>query len=464
MNAARFKIRQFVENNTVEMISTLSKLVKIPSIRGEAEEGYPYGREPARALEKMLEIAEKMGFTVKNHENRVGTIDFYPEGEPTLGILCHLDVVPVSAGWKTPPFELTLKNGSLYGRGSIDNKGPAVSVLYAMYALKKLGVELSQNVRFIVGTDEECGSSDLAYYKNKEALPERLFTPDGSYPVINIEKGHIRGEISKSIVSSGSKTIVSLKGGTVTNAVPDTASAVVRGFEKNEILYAANKISEEVSFNIEIAEDTATITCNGKAAHASQPQGGANALTALIALLASLKTDDDTSAGFESLSKLLVFGEFDGSSLGIKMSDEKSGELTFVHSVASYNGEEFRGKFDIRFPISSNCDKIRQKIDKKLAKIGASLSEFDGSEPHAVDGDSDFVKALLSVYERVSGKRGYTIAIGGGTYVHNTNGVAFGAEFIGDKNNMHGANEKMSVELFQMNTVMFAEAILDLCS
>ena len=67
MNAARFKIRQFVENNTVEMISTLSKLVKIPSIRGEAEEGYPYGREPARALEKMLEIAEKMGFTVKNH-------------------------------------------------------------------------------------------------------------------------------------------------------------------------------------------------------------------------------------------------------------------------------------------------------------------------------------------------------------------------------------------------------------
>ena len=224
------KITSFIDESVDEMISTLGEIIKIPSVRGESEDGFPFGREPARALEKFLEIAAGMGFTVKNHENYVGTIDFFPSGEPTLGILCHLDVVPVGTGWKTKPFELAQKRGYVFGRGVIDDKGPAVSVLYAMYALKKLGVKLSQNVRFIVGTDEECGSSDLAYYKKKEKLPPRLFTPDGSYPVINIEKGIIHGEFSHNIASDGKKAVLSLKGGHVVNAVPGTCSATVKGF------------------------------------------------------------------------------------------------------------------------------------------------------------------------------------------------------------------------------------------
>ena len=109
MDLAKFKIGKFIEEHTGDMISTLSTLVKIPSVKGKAEEGCPFGREPARVLEKFLEIAKGMGFTVHNIDNYVGTVDFFPDGEPTLGILCHLDVVPVGEGWATPPFELTVK-------------------------------------------------------------------------------------------------------------------------------------------------------------------------------------------------------------------------------------------------------------------------------------------------------------------------------------------------------------------
>lgn len=458
MDLAELKIGKFIENNTSDMIRTLSELVKIPSVKGEAEPEYPFGREPARALEKFLSIAEGMGFTVKNHENYVGTVDFYPAGEPTLGILCHLDVVPVgNTGWKTPPFELTLKNGYLYGRGSIDDKGPAVSVLYAMYALKKLGISLSQNVRFIVGTDEENGSADLAYYRKKEALPARLFTPDGSYPVINIEKGMVRGEF-EFVPKTSERHLLSLAGGDVVNAVPAVCTLTVSGVEGDEILKAAEQI-KGASVECEKNGGDISVSVFGKSAHASQPEGGVNAVTAALKLLSILDI-----GGFEKISSVFPFGESDGEHAGVKMSDEKSGALTLVHSVASFDGEVYRGKFDIRFPVTSSVDKVRAKMESAVSKAGAAITAFGGVEGHMVDGDGEFVKTLLECYEHVTGKRGRCIAIGGGTYVHETEGgVAFGAEFLTDHNNMHGANERMAVDLFKMNARMYADAIIRLC-
>ena len=124
----QLKISKYIDDHAGEMISCLSSLVAIPSVKGEPEEGMPYGKENARALAKMLEISERYGFTVKNHENYVGTIDMVPEKETSLGILCHLDVVPEGTGWTNPPYTMTLSGGKLYGRGVADDKGPASSI------------------------------------------------------------------------------------------------------------------------------------------------------------------------------------------------------------------------------------------------------------------------------------------------------------------------------------------------
>jgi len=86
-------------------------------------------------------------------------------------------------------------------------------------------------------------------------------------------------------------------------------------------------------------------------------------------------------------------------------------------------------------------------------------------EPHYVPEDSELVQALLETYEKVKGEKGCCIAEGGVTYVHETEGgVAFGAEFPDENNNMHGADEHISLDTLKCNFLMYAEAITTICA
>ena len=458
------KINKYIDDHANEMINCLSSLVSIPSVKSAPEENMPYGKENARVLAKMLDMAKNCGFSVTNHENYVGTIDMDSAKETKLGVLCHLDVVPEGTGWKYPPYMLTLSGGKLYGRGTSDDKGPAISVLFAMRALKDCGYDLSKNVRLIVGTDEECGSSDLAYYRAKEKLPPYVFTPDATYPVINLEKGRMAGTFVSKIACTGEKTIVSVKGGVAPNAVPEKVTAVVKGFSASEINAAKKYLPEHVSMDIGCDGDLINLTVNGKAAHASTPYAGKNAVTALLCVLGALNTTDETAAFFASLSKIFVYGEFDGASLGIRAEDEKSGELTFVFSMIDYDNGNFSGAFDIRFPICECVASVRKKLETAIGACGLSMGDFRGVEPHYVDENSDFIQTLLEVYTEFTGNEGRCLAIGGGTYVHGIEGgVAFGAEVLGEDNHVHGADEYVSLNQFILNAKIFAEAILRIC-
>ena len=462
----QMKIRDYLESHKSEMIDALSVLVAIPSVRGEAEEGKPFGAAPARALEKMLDLAHESGFSVKNHENYMGTIDFDTSKETKLGVLCHLDVVPEGTGWTNPPYTLTTEGNKLLGRGTADDKGPAVAVLFALRAIRECGYTLSKNVRFLVGCDEECGSSDLAYYRTKEALPPFVFTPDASYPVINLEKGHVRGKFVKAVAAGGAKTIMRASGGVVVNAVPDRAYATLRGFSAEEVASVRALLPDGISAEMEAGADgTICLTVKGTAAHASQPESGKNAVTALLILLSALNTDDETASLFASLKTLYPYGETDGKTLSIKAEDARSGALTFVFSKFNFENGSFEGLFDSRFPISETSDGVRAKMEKALSAEGFSLAEWNGKEPHYVEEDGEFVQTLLSVYSELTGKEGYPVAIGGGTYVHEVEGgVAFGAEFPdGEDAHMHGADEFITVDSLLLNAEIFAEAILRLC-
>ena len=458
------KINKYIDDHVSEMINCLSSLVAIPSVKAAPEGDMPYGKENARVLAKMLAMAKESGFTVTNHENYVGTIDMNPNLETQLGVLCHLDVVPEGTGWKYPPYNLTLSGGKLYGRGASDDKGPAVAVLFALRALKECGYRLSKNVRLIVGTDEECGSSDLVYYRQKEALPPYVFTPDASYPVINLEKGRMPGKITKTICGNGEKTVVSVQGGVAVNAVPEKAVAVVKGFSPAEILAAKKFLPADVTMEIKTDGALTKLTINGKAAHASLPYMGKNSITALCRVLGALPTDDDSAELFATLSKLFVYGECNGASLGINAQDEKSGALTFVFSMIRYEKGELEGSFDIRFPVCECVASVHEKLETALNNAGITLAEYKGVEPHYVDENSEFIQTLLNVYTEFTEKPGYCLAIGGGTYVHDIEGgVAFGAEFIGEDNHVHGADEYISLNHLILNAKIFAEAILRIC-
>ncbi len=447
-------LNEIIDKNFDELLEKLGKIIKIPSVGADALPGMPYGEKCAEVLRCFLEIADKEGFYTKNHENYVGTIE-YNDKPVKLGVLCHLDVVPVTEeDWEHEPFAMQIDGERVYGRGTIDNKGPAMAVLFALKSIKEAGVELTHNVRFIVGCDEERGSSDLEYYMKKEKMPPYVFTPDGDYPVINIEKGMLRLGFKKNIDLPHIKII---KGGTVVNAVPAQAEAVLTGFDKN-------KLRSHENVSVESCGNDIRIIYKGTAAHASTPSMGENAITGLLEFLSKSELEKSEKEFLSSLSQRFVHKEFDGNHLGIKMSDEKSGDLTAVLSIIDYKENVLNMKMDIRYPVCGAKEDIKEKIKASLYNLDFDIKSDFENLPHCVDEESDFIKTLLKVYHEQTGLEIYCKAIGGGTYVHDIEGgVAFGAEFPGDVNNMHGNDESITLESLRLNTKIIANAIYEIC-
>lgn len=189
------KILAKVDELSQEMIDTIIRMVQIDSVEGEAEPDAPFGRGVKTALDAALDLAGDMGFFTVNVDNYMGYAS-YGEGEDYVCAVGHLDVVPTGTGWKQPPFSGYLKDGVIYSRGVLDNKGPIFSCLYALYALKELGIVPDRQVRIIFGCDEETGFEDLKYYLSKEKPPVMGFTPDCKYPVVYAERGRALVEIA----------------------------------------------------------------------------------------------------------------------------------------------------------------------------------------------------------------------------------------------------------------------------
>lgn len=450
----------YIDSMREEMTKTLGELILHPSFRQEPEEGAPYGRPARECLDSALEICEKLGFKTENVGNRAGVASF-TDGEPLLGILAHLDVVPAGDGWTLDPYKATIRDGKLYGRGAMDDKGPAVSVIYAMKALKDLGVPLKHGFELILGTDEECGSSDIGYFREHRKMPKWLFTPDASYPLINIEKGHIG---SRFTATCESEKLISLHGGKTINAVPAAACAVVQSISESEILKSIEAADCTVEFSLTEEGGKIKIDARGVSAHASTPDVGDNALTALIKLLSLLPLDEPAKTLLSGLAREFPYKETDGSSAGIAANDDISGSLTLVLSILDYEKNMFSGAIDIRFPVCETSESVCKKLDAALKRAGFD-ARSNGSEPHCVPSDSPFVRTLIGAYESVTGKKGECIAIGGGTYVHGiTGGVAFGCEIEGEDNRIHGADEFIRVDALIENAKIFAEAIVRVCN
>lgn len=454
------KVFKYIDSLEGKMVETLSELISFKSYRSCPLEGAPFGIEARKCLDKALEICSSMGFKTKNIDGYAGSAQL-GNGEPLLGILAHLDVVPEGDGWTKKPYQATVENGLLYGRGAMDDKGPAVSVMYAMKALRDLNVPLKRPVELILGTDEECGSSDLNYFSAKEKFPKWLFTPDAGYPLINIEKGRLLAEFS---AECPSEKLVSLHGGKTVNAVPATAYAVVKGIGLKEIQMVAEREAGSVCFDISECECGVKISASGKSAHASTPDLGSNALTALLRFLSQIPLDEPAKSLIFGLCAAFPYGETDGTSCGISAHDDISGELTLALSVTDLEGGKMNGAMDIRFPVCQSVATLSEKLGKALQKIGFEPN-ISGVEPHCVPSDSPFVRELLAAYEEVTGIKGEPYAIGGGTYVHNTaGGVAFGCEIEGEDNKIHGADEFIRVEALKENAKIFAEAIFRVCN
>ncbi len=463
------KLKDYMEAHRQEMIDDISALVSIQSDRGTPVEGGPFGAGPKAALHKAMEICAGYGFETRNWDGYVGTADL--NGGPScLDILAHLDVVPVSDGWTvTAPFTPKLVGNKLYGRGSADDKGPAVAALYAMRAVKELGIPLKGNCRLILGTDEECGSGDIGHYYSQVPEAPYTFSPDANFPCINIEKGSLRGWYKADYPEmTALPRVLSAKGGTKINVVPNKAEAVVEGMDRADIQAVCDAVSAETGLSFTLSGDgKVKIDVTGRDGHAAMPEHANNAVTGLVALLCALPLADcEGVRKLRAFGRLYPHGDYSGLAAGIAMEDKESGALTCCLDIFSMDTRHFEGQTDCRCPICATGENVTGVARAGAEAAGLTLDESCTlNPPHYVPADSPFIQTLLAAYEKYTGQKGQPLAIGGGTYTHHLkNGVAFGCEFPGgEDNHMHGNDEFVNIDELILSAQIFAEVIVQLC-
>lgn len=457
-------VEQYLADHRDDLISDLQALVAIPSKKEESAPGLPFGKPCADALDLALRQAARLGFDIHNLDNYVGWAEM-GEGEEMLGILAHLDVVPEGDGWSVPPYSGVVKDGLIWGRGTQDDKGPALIALYAMAAVKAAGLAPNKRVRLILGCDEESGSACLEHYIEHAELPTIAFSPDAEYPVVNGEKGMLRLCVSADYEEQKEgKRILSISGGDRCNIVPPTCQAVLHGVSAAEARPVCDAVAKELSVSISCSEEgeVLTLSLEGKGAHAAMPEKGNSAVTAMLTLL--LRLPLAPCAALEKLSALLAaypHHETDGSSAGCACADEVSGPMTLNLGLFQFQPAHFEAVLDIRYPIHANHEDIVANMRKT---VPLSIQVQSHMVPHYVDPQSDLVQGLLRAYTDCTGLPGECIAIGGGTYArHFKGGVSFGCVLPTTVDNMHQADEALSLEEMMLNARIMAHAILELC-
>lgn len=461
------KLDQYFNMCRSEFVETICTLVRINSAKGPALSGMPYGTGPAEALHAALQIARCMDFAVQNYNNYIGAVDMGPSPRQ-LDILAHLDVVPAGDGWTvTQPFVPIERDGRLFGRGVADDKGPAVAALYAMKAIKDLDIPLRKGVRLLLGTDEECGGSDIEYYYAREDEAPMTFSPDAWFPLIYIEKGGLGGYFhGRWAQTSRASRLVSLDSGEKGNMIPGEANLVLTGFDRNTVeqIAAVCAVSTSTAITVESENNDLRIRVTGIGAHGSMPEKGVNSLTAALKFVNMLPDCDDPGIKMlRELYEIFPHGDWLGEAAGVAMEDE-AGPLTISLNILHCGDGKLDGVFDCRTPLCATDENVRDVLKDHLHRAKIILEDHPLSPPHYVPRESQFVQTLLKCYRQYTGDNSEPIAVGGGTYVHRLkNGVAFGCAVTEIDNKMHGADEFAIVDQLLLSAKIFAQVIIDLC-
>ena len=464
----RRKIDNWFDLHLDEMLEDFRKLIAVKSVRGLPQEGAPYGEGSRAVLALAKTMLEERGYPVCEFEDIMITADMGPS-PPQLGILAHLDIVDPGEGWDTDPYVMTIKDNRIYARGTVDNKGPALAGMYAMYCVNDIYPKLKSGFRLILGSGEETGCDDIAQYLSKNEPPPSVFTPDADYPVVNTEKGRaavfFNAAWEKDIVLP---RVVSITGGRTMNVVPNRAEAVIEGMTPDEAEPYCSEYSAKTGAPISpvVDGDKLIVKAEGTAAHAAMLHLGLNAQTALLEMLAAMPFAESKGQDkIRALSRLFPHGDIYGRALGIEMSDAESGKLTVNFGVLDFTETGFTGNIDSRTSVCADKTDLLGMIRDALEREGVRMTHSNVSKSHHTPGDSVFVQTLLRIYEEYTGEPGRCLAIGGQTYVHDIpGGVAFGCEMEGTDNRIHGANEFIGIPQLIISAKMFTQAIVDTCA
>ena len=437
-----------------EVIKSMQEAIRIKSVEEPALPGMPFGEGPAKALNHFLELGEKLGFESTNFDNYAGHIDF-GEGEETLAILGHVDVVPEGEGWDYDPYGGIIANGNLYGRGTLDDKGPMIICMYAMKAIKDSGVKLNKKIRMILGANEETnwGCMDHYFGTLKMPQPTLAFTPDSSFPVTFAEKGIMQVVFTKELETKG----ITIQGGKAFNSVAESCEMT---FPKELLGTLEAKISEYNSkseYKMEIKGDK--LISYGKSSHGARPQSGYNAISALMGILEGVDLGEISE--FVTFYNSKIGMEYNGISMGIGFEDADSGKLTLNIGKIEIKDGKVELSIDIRYPVTIKKEEVLKGLDAVSSNNNFKFTIKSETAALYAPKDTVLVKTLMEVYKEITGDiDAEPVAIGGGTYARAVdNGVAFGALLSDQEDNMHQKNEYLDLSKLDTLLKIYVEAI-----
>ena len=430
-----------------DFLASLKTLISYPSVLNEGENGTPFGQAIQDVLEKTLEIAQEMGFqTYLDPEGYYGYAEI-GQGEELLAVLCHLDVVPAGdlEDWQTPPFEATLKDGWLIGRGVQDDKGPSLAALYAVKSLLDQGLAFTKRIRFIFGTDEETLWRCMNRYNQIEEKADLGFAPDSSFPLTYAEKGLLQVKLH----GPGWEDRP-LQAGRALNVVPDKAT--YKGERLEELL----PVIEQSGVNY--TEETGAVTVLGLSKHSKDAAEGVNAIVGLAESLSLIQPHpallfiaDDVG---EDATGAALFGE---------IKDEPSGALSFNIATLSIDEEQSEIGIDIRIPVLADKGALVERLTEVAASYQLQYEEFDYVAPLYVPLDSPLVSTLMEVYQEETGDQTPAMSSGGATFARTMeNCVAYGALFPDALQTEHQANERAKLDDLYRAMEIYAETIRQL--
>ena len=436
-----------LEEQFDELTAAVKKVVSFNTVKGEPDKNAPFGKTVKDCLDYTLGLAKSFGLETYDCDGYAGHADFAGTGKQVLGILGHLDVVPAKAEeWVHPPFAGEVHDGKLFGRGTMDDKGPMIACLFAVKALKEAGFKPSKTVRLIFGCDEESGMQCVEHYFTKMPHPDVSFSPDGDFPVINREKGIYQFDVICGKMPHGVKIFAGERANVVPSLCTATAARALELGEWKDVI------------SCEKTAKGFTYTTLGKSAHGSTPDEGINATHPMLKMLAANFPENET---LRFLAEKVI--DTSGNAWGIALSDKESGRLTCNLGVLRTAADgTLTATVDIRFPVTYRCDDMYAFLRKNTPAQFEVRPEHI-SEPLFVPSDTELVTTLMRVYNDTMKTTLEPIAIGGGTYSRCLpNCVAFGPLFPGEEQTIHMPNECVDLHNLKLMAQLYLKAIYEL--
>ena len=407
------KISDWINEHTEEYIADVQALSRIPSV-SKAEEGRPgapFGEGCREALDWCLKRSEELGFRAEDHDGYCGSACL-GDMDNAIGAFGHIDVVPIAEGWIYPPYGATRVGDLLFGRGVGDDKGPALSALYAARCIKELGIPMKHGFRMYFGCAEETGMADLLYLIDHVKAPVRAIVPDCGFPVCIAQKGSLN---CWSIIPSG-PSITYFDAGLAHNIVPTEAVADIKAdYAKVKAAIDGQNLPED-HISVAPIDGGARVTGHGLPAHGAAPDHGRNALKILTGALSQLGDllDPVSLKAMKAIAALTsaCFGE----SCGLQSEDPVSGKTTTNFGMSHLEDGKIFTHMDSRVSVDLDIDEAERRFIAAITPMGFEYKLDRKSQPFHLAEDDPAVAALTNVYRELTGNMEPNYAMGGGTY------------------------------------------------